>query len=72
MPTATERAELDHLILSALTELGEGVTSSSLAKQLGIKHRTVVGRLQALKRQGAVRYDRSDAYPSAAGMWLVG
>jgi DNA-binding IclR family transcriptional regulator len=69
MPTATQRSELDRLILSALSEWEQGVTSSVLARQLDVPHRVVVGRLQALKRRGSVTFDRDDAYPSAAGVW---
>ena len=71
MPTAAERSELDHLVLSVLTELGHGVTSSVLARQLDVPHRAVVGRLQALKRRGSVTFDRSGTYQSAAGVWSV-
>ena len=71
MPTAIQRSELDRLILSALNEWGQGVTSSVLARELGVTHRVVVGRLQALKRRGSVIFDRDDAYQSAAGVWSV-
>ena len=71
MPTATERSELDRLILSALNEWGQGVPSSVLARQLDVPQRAVVGRLQALKRRGAVAFDRDETYPGAAGVWSV-
>jgi len=71
VPETNPPTDMNHLILSALMEFEQGVKSSVLAGHLRLTHRDVVGRLQALKRQGSVSYVRSSPYPSAAGLWYV-
>ena len=71
MPTGTGRAKLDHRILTALAERGWGVKASELAGHLNVGQRDVISRLQSLKRRGAVRYDRDEHYPGAAGNWSI-
>ena len=57
--------------MSLLTEFGQGVKASELAEHLQVTQRAVVGRLQALKRQEMVVYERNGSAPSAAGVWAV-
>ena len=71
MLTGTQRTELNYRILTTLNQLGRGVKASSLAEHLQVAQRDVVGRLQALKRQEMVVYERNGSAPSAAGVWAV-
>jgi predicted ArsR family transcriptional regulator len=65
------RAELDHRILCSLNSNGRKMTARELAGRLDVAPRRIVGRLQALKRQGTVAYTRKGAAPSAPGLWTV-
>lgn len=71
MLTGPQRAELNHRILSTLTQLDQGVKASELAEYLQTAQRDIVGRLQALKRREMVLYERNGSAPSAAGLWAV-
>jgi Mn-dependent DtxR family transcriptional regulator len=71
MLTATQRTELNHRILSTLTEFDRGVKADALAERLQVTQRDVVGRLQALKRREMVTYERNGGAPSAPGLWAV-
>lgn len=71
MLTHPQRTELNHRILSILTELGQGVRAAVLADYLQVTPRDVVGRLQALKRREMVTYERNGSVPSAPGLWTV-
>jgi hypothetical protein len=72
MLTSTQRSELNHRILSTLTQFGHGMKASELGEHLWqFTQRDVVGRLQALKRQGMVTYERDSESPGAAGAWAV-
>jgi DNA-binding IclR family transcriptional regulator len=71
MLTATQRTELNHRILSTLTESDQGVRAAALAQRLQLPQRDVVGRLQALKRREMVTYERDGSTPSAPGLWAV-
>ena len=71
MLTATQRIELNHRILSTLTESDQAVRAAVLAERLQLPQRDVVGRLQALKRREMVTYARNGSEPSAPGLWAV-
>lgn len=71
MITATQRTELDHRILLTLSQFGQGVKAAALAECLQTTKRNVVGRLQALKHQEMVVYERNGSTPSAPGLWSV-
>ena len=47
------------------------MTARELAEQAGALQRQVVGRLQMLKRQGAVAFRRYGSAPSAPGRWTL-
>jgi predicted ArsR family transcriptional regulator len=71
MLTATQRTKLNHRILSVLIESSQDVRAAALAERLQFPHRHVVARLQALKRQGIVTYERGDGSPSTPGIWAL-
>ncbi len=71
MLTGTQRTELNHRILSALTRLDRGVTASELAAHLQVAPRDAVGRLQVLKHREMVTYEHNSRSLGAAGLWTI-
>ena len=69
--SATDAAELDRRILRSLGSIRRKITARELADYVGAAPRCVVGRLQALKRQGAVAFTRNVSAPSAPGLWTT-
>ena len=64
-------AELDRRILHSLDSNGRKMTARELADCMDTAPRRVVGRLQALRRQGAVAFTRNGSAPSAPGLWMI-